>query len=108
MKLADSHRNKTVQAQVPPAIPSMPYPVAAGYSQPGKPHSGVAPVGYAFPQALASYPASYPSPTTAHASYASQPQMPYAHQVIGKKDAPGLHLMAPAGMGGYPYYMTKQ
>lgn len=97
-----------MQAQVSPAIPSMPYPVAAGYPQPGKPHGGVAPVGYAYPQALGSYPASYPSPTTAHASYASQPQMPYPHQVIGKKDATGLHPITPAGMGGYPYYMAKQ
>lgn len=97
-----------VQAQVPPAIPSMPYPVAAGYPQPGKPHSGVTPVGYAYPQALASYPASYPSPTAAHASYVGQPQMPYPHQAIGMKDAPGLHPTAPAGMGGYPYYMAKQ
>ncbi|KAL0555186.1 hypothetical protein IC582_009125 [Cucumis melo] len=108
VKLADSHRNKMMQAQVSPAIPSMPYPVAAGYPQPGKPHGGVAPVGYAYPQALGSYPASYPSPTTAHASYASQPQMPYRHQVIGKKDATGLHPVTPAGMGGYPYYIAKQ
>ncbi|XP_022983020.1 UBP1-associated protein 2C-like [Cucurbita maxima] len=110
VKLADSHRNKMMQAQVPPAIPSMPYPVAAaGYPQPGKPHGGVAPVGYAYPpQALASYHASYPSPTSAHASYASLPQMPHPHQVIGKKDAPGLHLTTPAGMGCYPYYMAKQ
>ncbi|XP_038906210.1 UBP1-associated protein 2C-like [Benincasa hispida] len=107
VKLADSHRNKMMQAQVSSAIPSMPYPVAAGYPQPGKPHGSVVPVGYAYPQALASYPASYPSPTTAHASYASQPQMPYPHQVIGKKDAAGLHPITP-GMGGYPYYMAKQ
>lgn len=106
VKLADTHKGKPVQTQLPPsAIVPLPVPLAAGYSQPGKIHSGTVPVGYTYPQSIASYPpASYPS---SPAPYAAQPQLSYAPVAAGK-DPVGLPAPTPVGMPGYPYYMAKQ
>lgn len=83
MKLADSHKGRTVQAQLPPAMVPMALPLAAGYPQPGKAHAGATPVGYGYPQTVAAYPdSSYPSPPTA--PYQAQSQIPYPYY-IGKQ-----------------------
>ena len=107
VKLADSHKSKTVQMQVPAPMVPLQVPMGAGgYAQPGKAAaSGGAPVGYPYPQTIASYPASsYPNPPVAPAPYPTQSQISYA-PVSSKKDSPA----PPAGMGGYPpYYYPNQ
>lgn len=105
-KLADTHKGKTVQTQLPAPIVPVPIPMAAGYAQPAKAHP--APVGYSYPQTLASYPASsYPSPPAAPAPYPTQSQISYTPVAV-KKDPLGLSPPTPMGMGGYPYYLPKQ
>jgi heterogeneous nuclear ribonucleoprotein A1/A3 len=105
VKLADSHKGKSLQSQVPTAVVPMALPMAAGYPQPGNPHAGSAPVAYTYPQTVASYPASFPSPT-APAPYQTQPQISYAPVTL-KKEPLGLPS-TPMGIGGYPYYVSKQ
>lgn len=106
MKLADSHKGKSQQTQLPTAVVPMALPMAAGYQQPGNAHAGTVPVGYSYPQTVASYPASYPSSTpTAPAPYQTQPQIHYA-PVNLKKEPLGLPS-TPVGIGGYPYYISK-
>lgn len=110
VKLADTHKGKTVQMQS--QVPMVPVPVpmaAAGYAQPGKaPVGSGAPVGYPYPQTVASYPASsYPNPPVAPAPYPTQSQVSYA-PVSAKKELLGLSSTPPVGMGGYPYYYPKQ
>ncbi|KAJ6300535.1 hypothetical protein OIU76_021345 [Salix suchowensis] len=81
-----------------------------GYAQPGKAAaSGGAPVGYPYPQTIASYPASsYPNPPVAPAPYPTQSQISYA-PVSSKKELLGHSPAPPAGMGGYPpYYYPNQ
>ncbi|KAI5313481.1 hypothetical protein L3X38_042657 [Prunus dulcis] len=83
VKLADSHKGRTVQAQLLPAMVPLALPLAAGYPQPGKAHAGANPVGYGYPQTVAAYPdSSYPSPPTA--PYQAQSQIPYPYY-IGKQ-----------------------
>lgn len=107
MKLADSHKGKSQQTQLPTAVVPMALPMAAGYQQPGNAHAGAIPVGYSYPQTVASYPPpSFPSPPTAPAPYQTQPQIHYA-PVNLKKDPLGLPS-TPVGIGGYPYYISKQ
>ncbi|GLT88288.1 hypothetical protein SLE2022_063210 [Rubroshorea leprosula] len=107
-KLADSHKGKPVQAQLPSAVVPVALSMAAGYPQPGKAYPSAAPAGYAYPQAVASYPAtSYASPPMAPGPYATQPPIPYA-TVSAKKDPQGIPPAAPMGMAGYPYYIGKQ
>ncbi|XP_065856694.1 UBP1-associated protein 2A-like [Euphorbia lathyris] len=105
VKLADTHKGKTVPAQqsLAPVFP-VPMPIAGGYTQPGKPHSGTPPVGYSYPQTMTSYPASsYASPPTAPVPY--PPQYP----PIGvKKEPMGMSPATPMVMGGYPYYLPRQ
>lgn len=109
VKLADSHKGRTIQTQLPAAMVPMALPLAAGYPQPGKAHASTTPVGYNYPQAVVSYPeSSYPSPPTASAPYhPMQNQVSYA-QVTLKKDSLGLPPTPPVGMAGYPYYIPKR
>ncbi|KAK9290151.1 hypothetical protein L1049_008317 [Liquidambar formosana] len=108
VKLADSHKGKMGQAQVPAAVVPIALPLPSGYPQPGKAHASAAPVGYTYPQAVATYPASaYLSPPTAPAPYPTQPQISYA-PVTAKKEQYGLPPTPAVGMGGYPYYIAKQ
>ncbi|KAF2307789.1 hypothetical protein GH714_031749 [Hevea brasiliensis] len=109
VKLADTHKAKTVQTQLPGPVVTVPLPMAAGYTQPGKEHPGAAPVGYSYPQTMASYPASsYPSTPTAPAPYPPVSQISYAPPVAVNKEPVGLSPPIPMGMGGYPYYLPKQ
>ncbi|KAJ9184704.1 hypothetical protein P3X46_004406 [Hevea brasiliensis] len=109
VKLADTHKAKTVQTQLPGPVVTVPLPMAAGYTQPGKEHPGAAPVGYSYPQTMASYPASsYPSTPTAPAPYPPVSQISYAPPVAVNKEPVGLSPPTPMGMGGYPYYLPKQ
>ncbi|KAG6770225.1 hypothetical protein POTOM_025900 [Populus tomentosa] len=110
VKLADTHKGKTVQMQSPTPMVPVPVPMAAaGYVQPGKaPVGSGTPVGYPYPQTVASYPASsYPNPPVAPAPYPTQSQVSYA-PVSAKKELLGLSSTPPVGMGGYPYYYPKQ
>ncbi|XWS59235.1 hypothetical protein CRYUN_Cryun08bG0104100 [Craigia yunnanensis] len=108
VKLADTHKGKPVQTQLPAAaVVPLALPMAPGYPQPGKAHITAAPAGYPYPQTVASYPASsYSSPAAAPAPYPTQMPIPYA-PVAAKKDLQGIPT-APMGMGGYPYYIGKQ
>ena len=107
VKLADSHKGRTMQTQQPTGMVPMALPQAAGYPQPGKAHPSGAPIGYGYPQAP--YPdSSYSSPPTGPARYPSQRQIPYATPPTLKKDPHGHPPPAPMGMGGYPYYYPKQ
>eukprot|EP00258_Populus_trichocarpa_P042538 XP_024458557.1 UBP1-associated protein 2C [Populus trichocarpa] len=110
VKLADTHKGKTVQMQSPAPMVPVPVPMAAaGYAQPGKaPVGSGTPVGYPYHQTVASYPASsYPNPPVAPAPYPTQSQVSYA-PVSAKKELLGLSSTPPVGMGGYPYYYPKQ
>jgi len=110
VKLADTHKSKTVQMQSPAPMVPVPVPMAAaGYVQPGKaPVGSGTPVGYPYHQTVASYPASsYPNPPVAPAPYPTQSQVSYA-PVSAKKELLGLSSTPPVGMGGYPYYYPKQ
>uniref|UniRef100_A0A7N2M2M1 RRM domain-containing protein n=1 Tax=Quercus lobata TaxID=97700 RepID=A0A7N2M2M1_QUELO len=107
VKLADSHKGKSLQTQLPTAVVPMALPMAAGYPQPGNAHVSTTPVAYTYPQTVASYPvSSYPSPPTAPAPYQAQPQISYAPVTL-KKESLGLPS-TPMGIGGYPYYLSKQ
>ena len=109
MKLADTHKGKPVQTQLPAAaVVPLALPMAPGYLQPGKAHPTAAPAGYTYPQTAASYPApAYSSPTAAPAPYPTQLPFPYA-PLAAKKDPQGIPPTTPMGMGGYPYYIGKQ
>ncbi|KAJ4829579.1 hypothetical protein Tsubulata_031632 [Turnera subulata] len=104
VKLADTHKGRTQQTQLPTPMVQVP----GGYMQPGKAHAGTVPVGYSYPQTMASYPASsYSSPTAAPSTYQTHPRFSYAPVPV-KKDHPGLSPTPAVGMGGYPYYVPKQ
>ncbi|GKV25806.1 hypothetical protein SLEP1_g35193 [Rubroshorea leprosula] len=108
VKLADSHKGKPVQAQLPSTVVPVALSMAAGYPQPGKAYPSAAPAGYTYPQTVASYPAtSYPSPPMAPGPYTTQLPIPYA-TASAKKDPQGIPPAAPMGMAGYPYYIGKQ
>ncbi|KAH7554294.1 hypothetical protein JRO89_XS12G0157900 [Xanthoceras sorbifolium] len=108
VKLADTHKGKPAQTQLPAAVVPLGLPLAPGYSQPGKPHGGTQHVGYTYPQTVASYPtSSYQSPPAAAAPYPTQPPISYPLVPV-KKDPVGLPPANPMGMGGYPYYIGKQ
>ncbi|PIN20010.1 putative RNA-binding protein SEB4 (RRM superfamily) [Handroanthus impetiginosus] len=100
VKLADNYKGKVAQPQLPAAVVPVPVHITAGYQQTG----AGGPVGYTYPQPMATYPtASYTSPPTAAAPYLAQPQYSYPHYAI-KKDTPPPQT----ALGGYPYYMPKQ
>ncbi|PON52222.1 Splicing factor-like protein [Parasponia andersonii] len=104
VKLADSHKGRTVQTQLPTGMVPMTLPPAAGYPHTGKAHPSGSPFGYSYPQAP--YPdSSYSSPPAGPGRYPSQPQVPYA-PATSKKDS--YRHPPPMGMGGYPYYFPKQ
>lgn len=108
VKLADMHKGKTAQTQLPAPVVPMPLPMAAGYTQPGKEHPGPAPVGYSYPQTMAPYPASsYPSLSTAPPPYPPQSHISYPPVAVHKEPV-RLSPSAPMAMGGYPYYLPKQ
>ncbi|KAJ1396025.1 RNA-binding domain superfamily [Sesbania bispinosa] len=110
VKYADSHKGKTGQPPFPAGgVPVAALPMTPGYVQPGKAHiNSGPPVGYAYPQTVAPYPAApYPSPPTAHSPYPTQGQVPYP-PVSAKKDQLGLPPTQPVGMNNYPYYYPKQ
>jgi hypothetical protein len=87
VKLADSHKGISQQTQLPTAVVPMALPMATAYQQPGNAHPGTLPVGYSYPQTVASYPApSFPSPP-APAPYQTQAQIHYA-PVNLKKETP--------------------
>ncbi|XP_022766778.1 UBP1-associated protein 2C-like isoform X2 [Durio zibethinus] len=98
-KLADTHKGKPVQTQLPAAaVVPLALPMAPGYPQPVKAHPSAAPAGYAYPQTITSYPASsYPSPAAAPAPYPTQPPIPYA-PLSAKKDPQGMPTTTPMGM----------
>ncbi|XP_022742650.1 UBP1-associated protein 2C-like [Durio zibethinus] len=109
VKLADTHKGKPVQTQLPAtAVVPLALPMAPGYPQSGKAYPTAAPAGYTYPQTVASYPApAYSSPAAAPAPYPTQPPIPYA-PIAAKKDPQGIPPTTPMGMGGYPYYIGKQ
>ncbi|KAK4392421.1 UBP1-associated protein 2C [Sesamum angolense] len=100
VKLADNYKGKVPQSQLPAAVVPVPVHMTAGYQQTG----GGAPIGYTYPQPMASYPtASYTSPPTAAAPYSAQLQYSYPQYGV-KKETP----QPQTALGGYPYYMPKQ
>ncbi|XLR68227.1 UBP1-associated protein 2C [Arachis hypogaea] len=107
VKYADSHKSKTSQASFSPGVvPMAALPMASGYVQPGKTHIGTTlPVGYTYPQTIASY-SSYQSPTTVPSPYAAQGHGPYPTSFT-KKDQLGIPNQ-PVAMNNYPYYYPKQ
>ncbi|KAG8501195.1 hypothetical protein CXB51_003284 [Gossypium anomalum] len=109
VKLADTHKGKPVQTQVPAAaVVPLAMPMAPGYPQFGKAHPSAAPAGYAYPQPVAPYQASsYSSPAAAPAPYPSQLTIP-STSIAAKKDPQGIPPTTPMGMSGYPYYIGKQ
>ncbi|MBA0829645.1 hypothetical protein Goarm_014236 [Gossypium armourianum] len=109
VKLADTHKGKPVQTQVPSAaVVPLAMPMAPGYPQLGKAHPSAAPAGYAYPQPVAPYQASsYSSPAAAPTPYPSQSTIAYA-SIAAKKDPQGIPPTTPMGMSGYPYYIGKQ
>lgn len=106
VKLADTHKSKSVQTQLPAAaVVPLALPMAPGYPQPGKAHP---PAGYTYPQTVGSYPApGYSSPAAAPAPYLNQLPIPYA-PFAAKKNPQGIPPITPMGIGGYPYYNGKQ
>ncbi|XVF56024.1 hypothetical protein PTKIN_Ptkin06aG0083500 [Pterospermum kingtungense] len=110
VKLADTHKGRPVQTQLPAAaVVPLAVPMVPGYLQPGKANTAAF-AGYSYPQTVASYPASsYSSPAAAPAPapYPAQPPIPYA-PLVAKKDPPGIPPTTPMGMGVYPYYYGKQ
>ncbi|XP_062003982.1 UBP1-associated protein 2C-like [Rosa rugosa] len=83
VKLADSHKGRTIQTQLPTPMVQMPLPLAPGYAQPGKAHPSTAPHGYGYPPAVGLYhDNTYSSPPTA--PYPPQSQIPYPYY-IGKQ-----------------------
>ncbi|GMH29358.1 hypothetical protein Nepgr_031201 [Nepenthes gracilis] len=113
VKYADNSKNRASQVQLAQAVVPMAMPMASGYPQPGKAPALVAPVGYGYPQVVASYPAasypagSYPSPPAALAPYPTEPPTTYASVAV-KKEPLGMPQTTPAGIPGYPYYVMKQ
>ncbi|KAL3534196.1 hypothetical protein ACH5RR_002657 [Cinchona calisaya] len=106
VKLADNHKGKVLQTQLPPApVVSVPVGLTSSYPTPYTVHSGSGtPVVYAYPQPLAAYPSSlYPSPPLVAAVYSGQPETSYS-QFPHKSQSP----TPPPALGGYPYYMPKQ
>ncbi|XP_011078841.1 UBP1-associated protein 2A-like isoform X2 [Sesamum indicum] len=100
VKLADNYKGKVPQPQLPASVVPVPVHMTAGYQQTG----GGAPIGYTYPQPMASYPtASYTSPPTGAAPYSAQPQYSYPQYGV-KKETP----QPQTALGGYPYYMPKQ
>lgn len=108
VKLADTHKDKTVQMQISPAMINLAgIPLATGYPQPGKVHANTLPIGYNYPQNVASYlNSSYASPPAAAAQYPTQPSMSYPP--LSVKDPIGISPSTPVGMGKYPFYLGKQ
>ncbi|XP_057768794.1 UBP1-associated protein 2C-like isoform X2 [Salvia miltiorrhiza] len=95
VKLADNYKGKVSQSQLPQS--AVPLPVHM---------NGGAPMGYAYPQPMATYPtAPYTSPPTAAAPpYAVHPQYSYPQYGVKKETPPQQ-----TAIGGYPsYYMPKQ
>ncbi|XVE75700.1 hypothetical protein DITRI_Ditri12bG0113900 [Diplodiscus trichospermus] len=109
VKLADTHKGKPVQTQLPAAaVVPLALPMAPGYPQPSKAHPTAAPAGYTYPQTVASYPApAFSSGAAAPPPYPTQPPIPYA-PLAANKDSQGIPPTSPMGMGGYPYYIGKQ
>ncbi|ESR43081.1 hypothetical protein CICLE_v10013551mg [Citrus x clementina] len=58
VKLADTHKGKPPQTQLPAAVVPVPLPLGAGYPQAGKAHANTPPVGYSYPQNVPPYPTS--------------------------------------------------
>ncbi|XP_073317721.1 UBP1-associated protein 2C-like [Primulina huaijiensis] len=96
VKLADNYKGKVTPAGVVPA----PVHIIAGYQQKAYSETG-APIGYSYPQPMASF-VSYTNPSAA-APYSAQPQYSYPQFAVRKDTSP-----SPTAYGGYPYYMPKQ
>lgn len=108
VKLADSHKGKMIQTQLPTSVVPIPLPLAAGYpQQPGKTPSSATPVAYAYPRVGANYP-TYPGPPAA--PYPSTLPSPYPSQPQFQMSYPSITVMKePLGLpGGYPYYYARQ
>ncbi|XP_059668497.1 UBP1-associated protein 2A-like [Cornus florida] len=109
VKLADNHRGRVAQTQIPSSsIVPVPVPLASGYPQAGRAYSSTALVAYTYPQSGATYPTSaYQSPPAAAAPYATQPRISYPSFAVNK-DSLGPTPATPAGSGGYLCYIPKQ
>lgn len=105
VKLADNHKSKVMQTQLP--TPVVPVPMAMTASYPhghNMPPSSGTPVGYNYPPQMPAYPgATYSSPPVGAGAYPAQQQSSYPQFVALKKDPPTTQTL-----GGYPYYMQKQ
>lgn len=104
MKLADNYKGKVLQSQLTAAVVPVPVQMTGFTAAYPKAYSGApAPVGYTYPQPMATYPnAPYASPPPA-APYSVQSHFSFPQYAVKKETPP-----APTGLGGYPYYMPKQ
>ncbi|CAA2996174.1 UBP1-associated 2C-like [Olea europaea subsp. europaea] len=104
VKLADNYKGKVLQSQLTAAVVPVPVQMTGFTAAYPKAYSGApAPVGYTYPQPMATYPnAPYASPPPA-APYSVQSHFSYPQYAVKKETPP-----APTGYGGYPYYMPKQ
>ncbi|KAL6133860.1 hypothetical protein ACLB2K_066093 [Fragaria x ananassa] len=83
VKLADSHKGRTIQTQLATPMIPMPLPLVPGYAQPGKAHPSTTPQGFGYPPAVGPYHNNtYSSPPIA--PYPTQSQIPYPYY-IGKQ-----------------------
>ncbi|XP_073156170.1 UBP1-associated protein 2C-like [Henckelia pumila] len=96
VKLADNYKGKVT----PAGVVLGPGHMTAGYQQKAYSETG-APIGYSYPQPMASF-GSYTNPSAA-AAYSAQPQYSYPQFAVRKDTSP-----SPTAYGGYPYYMPKQ
>lgn len=101
VKLADSHKGRVTQPQLPAAMVPIALPLPAGYAQPVKSHVvSASSVGYAPYPHLAAYPAAYPNAPV-------QYQPPPPHMSYANNGPIGASGSVPLGVS-YPYYVQKQ
>ncbi|CAI9097408.1 OLC1v1033828C1 [Oldenlandia corymbosa var. corymbosa] len=110
VKLADNHKGKVTQTQVPTPVVPTPMHMTGAYPPPPAhnmhPGAGTPGGGYGYPpqQPSSTYPnLAYPSPQVVNAGYPGQLQTSY-NQFPFRKDT----VPVPPALGGYPYYMPKQ
>ncbi|MQM07957.1 hypothetical protein Taro_040812 [Colocasia esculenta] len=99
VKLADSHKGRVAQPQMPAAVVPVAIPVPTPYLQPGKTHASATSVGYGSYSQPVAYHNVYPHTSS---QYPPQPQISYP-AVAANKDLVGF----PAGASGNPYYSGR-